>query len=448
MTAESDSEFSISQPKIDPTRRPATGVRPDGTPDDNDRIETGPTALAFDEWAKAGISAPDLDALRAYRLERVRGEMRRQDCPALLLWDPLNIRYATDTSNMQVWITHNSSRACFIPIEGPITLFEYAQAVHLADHLPLVEDVRKITSFFYFTGGDRIPEFADRFAAELDALVRERCGSERRIAVDKMEIAGVRAFDKLGLEIYDGQRVMEHARKVKNENELNAMRCAVHACEQSMYAMQAALTPGMTENDLWAVLHAENIKRGGEWIETRLLSSGPRTNPWFQECGPRVIQNGDLVAFDTDLIGPYGYCSDISRTWLCGDQRPTNEQRTLYQIAKEHIDANRELLKPGLSFYEMSEQCHQLPDEYLALRYGVMAHGVGLCDEYPSIKYPEFVKHSGYDGHFEPGMTVCVEAYIGAEGGSCGVKLEEQVVITEDGCETLSAYPFEDVFLN
>ena len=81
-----------------------------------------------------------------------------------------------------------------------------------------------------------------------------------------------------------------------------------------MAEMQAALAPGVTEIELWSHLHAGNIKRGGEWIETRLLTSGARTNPWLQECGSRQIQAGDLVAFDTDLIGPYGYCADISRT--------------------------------------------------------------------------------------------------------------------------------------
>ena len=70
----------------------------------------------------------------------------------------------------------------------------------------------------------------------------------------------------------------------------------------------------MSENDIWAVLHAENIRRGGEWIETRLLASGPRTNQWFQECGPRIVQNNEILAFDTDLVGSYGICVDISRT--------------------------------------------------------------------------------------------------------------------------------------
>ena len=73
--------------------------------------------------------------------------------------------------------------------------------------------------------------------------------------------------------------------------------------------MREALRPGITENALWAELHRGNIAGGGEWIECRLLASGPRTNPWFRESSMRVIERGDIVAFDTDLIGPYGYCS-------------------------------------------------------------------------------------------------------------------------------------------
>jgi Xaa-Pro aminopeptidase len=101
--------------------------------------------------------------------------------------------------------------------------------------------------------------------------------------------------------------------------------------------MQLQLRPGISEQALWAHLHAGNIARGGEWIETRLLASGPRTNPWFQECSSRPIEAGELVAFDTDLIGPYGYCADISRTWLCGADRASAAQGGLYRLAREHF---------------------------------------------------------------------------------------------------------------
>jgi Xaa-Pro aminopeptidase len=433
--------ISGSNRKIDPSRRPA--LRPDGTPDDDDRVEIGPTKRAFDLWRTLGLTPPDMPALREYRLGRIRERLRFQDYAGILLWDPLNIRYATDTSNMQLWVAHNPCRACFVPTEGPVILWDFHGCEILSRHLPLIGEVRNSPAFFYFEGGNRCEEFAARFAREIDDLLRQFGGGNRRLAVDKMELSGVRAFDTLGIEIMNGQEVTEHARVIKNDNELNAVRCAIASCEAGMGEMERSLAPGMTENDLWAVLHAENIRHGGEWIETRLLSSGPRTNPWFQECGPRVIQNGDLVAFDTDLIGVYGYCVDISRTWLCGDTEPTGEQRSLFRIAHEHIVENAARLKPGLEFRQLSLAAHRLPREYRAQAYSVVFHGVGLCDEYPAVRYPQDLQTSGYDGVLEAGMTLCVEAYVGAVGGREGVKLEEQVLITEQGAEILSAYPFD-----
>jgi len=237
---------------------------------------------------------------------------------------------------------------------------------------------------------------------------------------------------------------MEEARKIKSVDEITCMRRAVVACEAAMHDMEVRLRPGMSENDLWAILHAENIRRGGEWIETRLLSSGPRTNPWFQESSARVIEDGELVAFDTDLIGSYGFCCDISRTWLAGDGRPTNEQRSIYQMAAEQIEYNRQLLAPGVSFRDLSHGGKSLPNEYLANRYSVFYHGVGLCDEYPAIRYPSDWENVGYEGMLEPGMVVCVESYVGRHGGHEGVKLEDQILITETGYEQLSAYPMDE----
>ncbi|MGB2020431.1 MAG: dimethylsulfonioproprionate lyase DddP [Candidatus Puniceispirillaceae bacterium] len=430
-----------SNRKIDPSRR--AHLRGDGTPDDNDRVEIGPTGLAFAEWQEAGLALPDLPSLREYRLSRLQDQIKAHDCAGLLLFDPLNIRYATDSTNMQLWTTHNAARACFVPPSGKMVLFDFHSCAHLSAHLPLVGEVRGGASFFYFETGDRTDEHAVAFADQILELMAEHAGQNNRLAVDKIENAGYAALASKGVHLLDGQVLSEHARSIKNENELKAMRCAIYACEQAIDEMRAVVAPGVTENDVWAALHAGNIRRGGEWIETRILSSGPRTNPWFQECGPRIMQAGDMLAFDTDLVSTYGYCCDISRSWIVGDTQPTDEQKSLYKTAYEHVMTNIGILQPGMSFAEVTRQAHRLPKAYRALRYGVLAHGIGLCDEYPSIRYPEDVRNYGYGGQLEVGMTLCVEAYIGAEGGREGVKLEEQVVITEQGAEALSAYPFE-----
>ena len=148
------------------------------------------------------------------------------------------------------------------------------------------------------------------------------------------------------------------------------------------------------------------------------------------------------------MVGTYGACCDISRTWLCGEIALNDEQKRMYQLAYEHIMTNMDLLKPGVSFLEISKNAHQLSENCIPNRYSMLMHGVGLCDEYPSIYYQQDWEASGQDGVIEPGMVISVEVYAGEVGGSCGVKLEDQVLITEDGFENMTSCPFEDSLLN
>lgn len=85
--------------KIDPTRSAGLG---DNTPNDADRVEIGPTRLAFEEWAAAGLEPPDLQAMRTFRWERLTRHIVDRDYAGLLMFDPMNIRYATDSTNMQL----------------------------------------------------------------------------------------------------------------------------------------------------------------------------------------------------------------------------------------------------------------------------------------------------------------------------------------------------------
>ena len=159
-----------------------------------------------------------------------------------------------------------------------------------------------------------------------------------------------------------------------------------------------------------------------------------------------MIEGGELVSFDTDLIGPYGYCADVSRAFHCGPGRPTDEQRRLFGMAMEQLDKNFNVIRPGMSFKEFAELSYQLPEDTVPNRYSVIAHGVGMCDEWPSLVYAEDMDRDGYDGIVEVGMTLCLESYIGRLGGDEGVKLEQQVLITENGPLQLCEYPLEEVF--
>jgi Xaa-Pro aminopeptidase len=432
--------YRIPARKIDPGKGP---VLPDGTLNDEDRVEIGPTPLAYGEWEAAGLILPDLPAMRRYRLDRIVDRLAERDYAGVLVFDPLNIRYATDTTNMQLWNAHNPFRACLVCADGHMVLWEYKNAPFLADHNPLVAEVRSGASMFYFATGDRGENAARDFAAQVAEIAAAHAGANRRLAVDKILLHGARALEAAGFEVRDGEEVMEKARSIKGPDEIRAMRCAVHACEASVAAMEEACRPGLTEDDVWAVLHAENIRRGGEWIETRLLASGPRTNPWFQECGPRRIRENEIVAFDTDLVGCYGICVDISRTWWTGPDPPRPDMIAAMRHAHEHIMTNMELLRPGVPFRDLTFGGHQLDPKYDARKYSCRFHGVGLCDEWPLIAYADHFVEGAFDYVVEPGMVFCVEALVGEEGGDFCIKLEDQVLITKDGHENLTSYPFD-----
>ncbi len=430
--------------KIDPSRGTTLG---DGTPNDLDRIEIGPTQLAFREWERAGLTLPNLQRMREFRWKRLTRHIVERRYGGLLMFDPLNIRYATDTTNMQLWNTHNPFRAVLLCADGYMVIWDYKNSPFLADFNPLVRECRSGASSFYMVSGDKGEDDARSFVAQVDELMREHSGDNRALAVDKIQIAGLKALEATGFTIEEGEEVTEKSRSIKGPDEILAMRCAMHAGETAVGAMYEQTRPGLSEDEIWAVLHAENIKRGGEWIETRLLTTGPRTNPWFQECGPRILQNNEIVAFDTDLIGTYGICVDISRTWWFGDDKPSNEMVYAMRHAHEHIMTNIEMLKPGVSMSELTYGGHHLDDVFEPLKYGCKMHGVGLCDEWPTIAYPSQFVEGAFDYVLEPGMVLCVEALVGAVGGNFSIKLEDQVLITQDGHENLTTYPFDPVLM-
>ena len=431
--------------KIDPTRGATLG---DGTPNDNDRVEIGPTQLAFAEWRAAGLTLPNLARMREFRWSRLVASLNARDYGGLLMFDPLNIRYATDTTNMQLWNSHTPFRACLICADGHMVMWEYKNSPFLVTFNPLVKELRTGASFFYSVTGDTSANDARNFAAQVDEVMRAHAGTNRRLAVDKIMIHGLRALERTGFEIKEGEEVTERSRAIKGPDDIAAMRCAHYACNKAIAGMEAfartQVPLGKTsEDDIWAELHRGNIKRGGEWIETRLLASGPRTNPWFQECGPRIVQNNEIVAFDTDLIGCYGICIDISRTWWIGDRKPRPDMIAAMHHARDHISENMALLKPGALIRDIVHGGHQLAPQYWKHKYSCKMHGVGLCDEWPYLPYSDTWVEGSFDHALEAGMTLCVEALVTPEGGDFSIKLEDQVLITETGYENLTEYPFD-----
>jgi Xaa-Pro aminopeptidase len=386
----------------------------------------------------------DMKKLRGYRLSRVRQELKRRGIAACLLFDPINIRYATGRRDAPLFMMHVSSGYLFLPVEGPVVLFGHSAEPDIG--LETIDEIRPQVELSHFLAGERTEINIQRWSHEIADLAMRHGGGGSPLAVDRYDLRAAAALRHRGLKLTDAQEALERARAIKSPEEVACMTYAIAVAEVGLARMREALRPGMTENELWSILHQTNIAMGGEWIEGRLLVSGDRINPWFHECSDRMIRPGELVAFDTDMIGPFGYCADISRTYFCEPGRPSTAQRDLYKLAFEELHHNLALVRPGVSFAEIAAQAWT-PPERIVNRYVLSMHGIGLCDEYPCIYHLKDWETKGLEGIIEENMTLCVESFIGPAGSREGVKLEQQVLVTATGTRLLSSFPFEDALL-
>ena len=228
-------EHYSEQRKIDPSRAETLA---DGSPNNDDRIEIGPTRLAFAEWNDAGLRVPNLSAMREYRWKRLVDHIVARDCGGLLVFDPLNIRYATDSTNMQLWNTHNPFRAVLICADGYMVIWDYKNSPFLSTFNPLVKEQRSGADLFYFDRGDKLDVAADKFSNEVRVLIEEHGGGNKNLAVDKVMLYGLRALEAQGFNVIPGEELTEKCRSVKGADEILAMRCASHACETAVAVME------------------------------------------------------------------------------------------------------------------------------------------------------------------------------------------------------------------
>ncbi|MGB1034536.1 MAG: aminopeptidase P family protein, partial [Primorskyibacter sp.] len=178
--------------KIHPDRGDVLG---DQTPNDSNRVEIGPSLLALREWDAAGLVQPDLPRMRAFRWNRLTQHVVARGWGGILLFDPLNIRYATDVTNMQLWNTHNPFRAVLLCADGHMVLWEYKNARFLAGYNPLIHEVRAGgAGFFYFGMGDGCEDGAAEFAKQVRDLVAQHGGGNMRLGVDKIMLHGADAL--------------------------------------------------------------------------------------------------------------------------------------------------------------------------------------------------------------------------------------------------------------
>lgn len=380
-----------------------------------------------------------LTRVRSERLLKIQRELAAEGIDGLLLTDPINMRYATGLSMMPLWLaTTNFARYTLIPATGTPVLFEYPEGQFLAkQHFSDVRPVRYWQSRFV---GDRARNEANTWAAEIADALKERV-SGMNLGIDRLDHYGFLALSEAGFSLRDADAPLQRARVIKTKDEITLLSHSLDVTETALKEFENSIKPGVSEHDLLAAFWAGILKQGGEWCYTRLISSGSRTNPWFQEASTRTVSEGELVGIDTDTIGPEGYACDISRTFLCGDGKLTTPQRDAFTVARDFIEGAIGEFKPGRSFAEITDSLPRIPTQYLAQRYPIFAHGIGMDDEPPFLPFPDQTTSAATEGTCLPGMVLCVECYAGVENGKDGVKLEEQIQITDSGPVKMSRYP-------
>jgi Xaa-Pro aminopeptidase len=383
----------------------------------------------------------DTNKLYLQRQAHLTNTMRTMGVSAILTPDPINILYATGSRNMTVWGMMSPSRFVLHCADGPTILFEFNLGEHLSEGLPTLTEIRTSTGI---TAEKTTHHHANnqKFADEIVDILKTMQGqSSLQLAVEHVDFAFTDALRKNGVTLTDATPVFQNSRMIKQPLEIEVMRYAVAQVELATSGLEEAIRPGRTENEVWAEFHKGLIARNGEYVSTRLFQSGVRTFPYFQESSDAVMQAGDLVCFDTDALGVMNYAVDFSRTFLCGETPATDTQRNIYQIAFEQLEHNARNIKAGRSFEEFARLAYDVPARHRDYGYYVLAHGLGMAGEHPSVPRVDADGSFDFPGEIQENMVLCIESYIGDPETHQGVKLEDQFLVHANSVERLTTYP-------
>ncbi|MEY4631455.1 MAG: hypothetical protein RIQ81_1575 [Pseudomonadota bacterium] len=392
------------------------------------------------------LDSADYRSLHRARMRKVQKAMREHDIPAILLTNPVNIRFATGVSVMPIWTAINFARYALVPQEGDPVIFEYGKSLHVARSLWPGSQPAKYFQY-RFTQHEAVSR-SDEWARELVETMQglglrgTSAGGAYTLGFDALDHYGHAALEKAGVTLVDADQCIVEAKLLKSADEIKLLRESCGIAEAALHKMAAAIAPGISEQELFGIFFGKAVEMGAEYSSTRLLSAGRRTNPWFNEVSSYKLRPGDLIGIDTDMTGPEGYLCDISRTFVCGEEM-NKLQQEVYSVARDFIYGVIEQCRPGVSYESLVRNAPVVPEKYRPQAYSCMIHGSGFDDEPPYLPY----LHQFQDGALMPrgelqeNMVLSVEFYAGEKGARDGVKLEEQILITASGSQLLSHFP-------
>jgi Xaa-Pro aminopeptidase len=400
----------------------------------------GSTAVDFEERV-------DFARLRAYRLARARRALERSELGALLVFDVNDIRYLTSTM-IGEWARDKMARYALLARGAEPVVWDFGSAArHHQLYAPWLRPENSRAGMLGLRGSVA-PEAGlfDRAAQEIKGLLEDAGVADLPLGVDVAEPPMLFALQKHGIQVRDGQQVMLDAREIKSGDEITLLSTAAAMVDGTYQTIVEALKPGIRENEVVALANKRLYELGSDDVEAINAVSGERCSPHPHNFTDRIIRPGDQVYFD--IIQSFnGYRTCYYRTFAVG--RSTPAQRDAYLRAREWIDAAIAAVKPGVGTDEIARLWPKAPefgfaDEMAAfgLQFG---HGLGLAlHERPIISRLNSLEHPV---ELKVGMVFALETYCPAADGYSAARIEEEVVLTEDGPRVITLFPAEELFV-
>lgn len=384
----------------------------------------------------------DFARMRKERQARAYASLSKHDISACLVTRPENIRYLTGARGLDFI---DQTRYTLATVGKDPILFEPHGTVHGTHPWLKPDNIRQSIQWANGSPGPGATQAgAKRFAAQIKSELKALGLDKERIGVDRLDVPGMQALQEAGVHVVDVMPAMLHARAVKTKDEINCLKMATAIAEVGWCAIYEALKIGVTDRELVAVANEAMYKAGAEEIWGVLVSSGGQGSGTTD----KIVQPGDIVTVDFVRCTYLGYNTCYYRNAIVG-QKPSKKVRDLHRRMYERIYQVLEKIKPGVTtadvavLWDSAEKKGASSEE--AVWCDDMAHGIGLwLYEYPVINRLWSLEHPQT---FEAGMTMAIEALDPVDPSIGRVKLEEMVVVTENGIEVFSKLPIEEIMI-
>lgn len=423
---------------------------------------TGPNAVDWEERV-------DIDRLRAARLRRLKAELDASSLGAVLAFDFSNIRYMSAT-HIGTWAMDKLIRFALLTRNTDPIVWDFGSAAkhhklynpwldyttaeldadpnapHEGALRPRLESGARAGISTLRGAFPPDAEIADGVAKKIKRELEKFGVADQPLGVDVIELPILFALQKEGIDVIDGQQIFMEARRVKTPDEIRLLTQAASMVDAAYEELYRFLRPGVRENEAVGLVAKTLYDLGSEYVEGVNAISGERCSPHPHVFSDRLIRPGDPAFFDI-LHSWNGYRTCYYRTFAVGSASAA--QRDAYTRAREYMDRAIALVKPGATTAEIvavwpTAQEFGFADEEaaFALQYG---HGVGLSiwekpifSRLTSLDHPEVLQE---------GNVFALETYWPSADGWGAARIEEEVVVTADGCEVITKFPAEELLV-